>query len=407
MRLFRALRSALRAHTRSGGYAADSIGRCAWTQVAVLGRTLTVAAVTLLGAVSAHGIESDGDMTTRIHERLRAYDDQAAAELIEQHLDTHPVDSVMLYNAACVQCRLGALDRSATYFIRAVKAGFGDISHARRDPDLRALRDHAVFRAIVDARAAADEMLARRQMDEWRRQLGEAGYRYEVDTPRRLVFVSSLADSAHADMRRILDRQTDHLEQTLFPGTRGHVVVVIPNREDAADLLTRKHVSGLYNHRRRELVTLGHPRAVRHELAHAIHHGHMDALGQEHPLWIQEGFASLYENYRLDDDGTVEFLPNDRSDQIQTLAVNDWLMPWIELAGLKPAAMRTEAFRVYPQLRSIFRFIANEGHLESWYRAYVEGFDTDPTGLAAIELAFGQPIEGVEAAWRRWLGEQG
>ena len=35
LELFRALRSGLRPHTRSGGYAADSIGRYAWTQTAL------------------------------------------------------------------------------------------------------------------------------------------------------------------------------------------------------------------------------------------------------------------------------------------------------------------------------------------------------------------------------------
>ncbi len=34
--LLRALRSGLRPHTRSGGYAADSIGRCAWMQAALV-----------------------------------------------------------------------------------------------------------------------------------------------------------------------------------------------------------------------------------------------------------------------------------------------------------------------------------------------------------------------------------
>ncbi len=371
------------------------------------GLYVTAVTVTLLGAASAVGVTGDKGLEDRIFERLRAQDNQAAAELIERHIELHPADSVMLYNAACVQCRLGALDRSAAYFIKAVKSGFGDISYARRDPDLRALRGHPVFRAIVDARAAADEMLARRQMEVWRRQFGDAGYRYEVDTSRRLVFISSLDDTRHADMRAMLDRLTDHLEQTLFLGTRNHVLVVIPNREDAAGLLTRKHVSGLYNHRRRELVTLGHPRAMRHELAHAIHHGHMDAVGQDHPLWIQEGLASLYENYEFLDDGTVRFTPNDRSEQVQTLAANQWLMSWAELVQVPPSAMKTEAFRVYPQLRSVMRFIADEGHLESWYRSYVEGFDTDPTGVHAIELAFGQPIKDVETAWRRWLGEKG
>ena len=375
-----------------------------------MGRTglyVTAVAVTLLGAASALGVSGDEGLRDRIFERLRAQDNQAAAELLERHIELHPTDSVMLYNAACVQCRLGALDRSADYFITAVKSGFGDISHARRDPDLRALRGHPVFRAIVDARAAADEMLARRRMEAWRRQFGDAGYRYEVDTSRRLIFISSLDDKRHTDMRRMLERQTDHLEQTLFSGPRDHVLVIIPNRRDAARLLTRKHVSGLYNHRRRELVTRGHPRAVRHELAHAVHHGHMDAVGQDHPLWIQEGLASLYEDYEFLDDGTVRFLPNDRSEQVQTLAANQWLMTWADLVALQPAAMQKEAFRVYPQLRSVMRFIADEGHLESWYRSYVEGFDTDPTGVRALELAFGQPVEVVEAAWRRWLGETG
>ncbi len=375
-----------------------------------MGRTglyVTAVAVTMLGAASALGVKGDEGLKDRIFERLRAQDNQAAAELLERHIRLHPADSVMLYNAACVQCRLGALDRSAAYFIKAVKSGFGDISHARRDPDLRALRDHPVFRAIVDARTAADEMLARRQMEVWRRQFGDTGYRYEVDTARRLILISSLEDPRHADMRGMLERLTDHLEQTLFSGTRDHVLVVIPNRRDAAGLLTRKYVSGLYNHRRRELVTLGHPRAVRHELAHAIHHGHMDAVGQDHPLWIQEGLASLYEDYEILDDGTVRFLPNDRSEQVKTLAANQRLMTWSELVAVQPAAMRKEAFRVYPQLRSVMRFIADEGHLESWYRSYVESFDTDPTGVGSLELTFGQPIEVVEAAWRRWLGEKG
>jgi hypothetical protein len=371
------------------------------------GLSVTVVAATLLVAASAHGVAGDDGLKNRIFEQLRAHDNQAAAALIEQHIQLHPTDPVMLYNAACVQCRLGDLDRSATYFIEAVKSGFGDISYARRDPDLRALRGHPVFRAIVDARGAADEMLARRQMEVWRRQFGDTGYRYEVDSSRRLIFISSLNDKRHADMRSMLERQTDHLQQTLFDPTRDHVLVVIPNHTDAAGLLTRKHVSGLYNHRRRELVTLGQPRAMRHELAHAIHHGHMDTLGQDHPLWIQEGLASLYEDYELLDDGNVRFTPNDRSQQVQTLAANQWLMTWAELVAVQPSAMNKEAFRVYPQLRSVMRFIADEGHLESWYRSYVEGFDSDPTGVRAIELEFGQPIKDVEDAWLRWLGEKG
>jgi len=368
-------------------------------KLARLGRTLTVVTVTLSGVA----VGAPDSSKTQIYERLRLRDDQTAADLIERHLQREPSDAVMLYNAACVQCRLGELDQAAAYLIKALKAGFADISYARRDPDLRPLRSHPIFRAIVDARDAADETLARRQMRQWRSRLGDPPYRYEVDTARRLIVISALDDRTNASVHRLLQTHADHLQQTLFPSTRGYVLVVIPTREDAADLLTRPNVAGLYNHRRRELVTLGKPRALRHELAHALHHGHMDELGQDHPLWIQEGLASLYETYELDDAGTARFEPNDRHGQVKTLAINGWLLSWTELAAIESDAIRSEAFRVYPQLRSIFRFIDDQGKLEPWYRAYIDSFDTDQTGITALETVFGQPVADVEAAWRRWL----
>ena len=376
-------------------------------KMARLGRLVTVVTVTLscvaVGAVSANTPGTPDTLKTQIYERLRLRDDQAAAGLIERHLERQPEDAVMLYNAACVQCRLGGLDRGAAYLLKAVKAGFTDVSHARRDPDLRPLHGHPVFRAIMDARDAADETLARRQMRDWHRQLGDAPYRYDVDTARRLIVISALDERTNASVHRLLETHTDHLQETLFPSTRGYVLVVIPTPDDAAGLLTRPHIWGLYNHRRRELVTFGHPRALRHELAHALHHGHMDELGQEHPLWIQEGLASLYETYELEDDGTARFLANDRHGRVETLALNGWLLSWPELAAIESEGMRSEAFRAYPQLRSIFRFFDDQGKLESWYRAYIDSFDTDQTGITAIETVFGQPVTEVEAAWLQWL----
>ena len=371
-------------------------------KLARLGRTVTVVTVMLSSVAALQGADSANTLTTQIYERLRLQDNQAAAGLIERHLRREPSDAVMLYNAACVQCRLGELDRGAAYLIKALKAGFADVSYARRDPDLRPLRGHPVFRAIVDARDAADETLARRQMRDWRRQLGDPPYRYEVDTAQRLIVISALDERSDASVRRLLGTHADHLHQTLFPSPRNYVLVVIPTSEDARGLLTRPNVAGLYNHRRRELVTLGHPRALRHELVHALHHGHMDQLGQEHPLWIQEGLASLYESYELDH-GTARFQPNDRHEQVKTLAINGWLLSWSQLAAIEPEAMRSEAFRAYPQLRSIFRFFADQGKLESWYRAYIDSFDTDQTGIAAIESVFGRPIDEVEATWLQWL----
>ncbi len=98
----------------------------------------------------------------------------------------------------------------------------------------------------------------------------------------------------------------------------------------------------------------------------------MDRLGQQHPPWVQEGLASLYEEYRLGPEGTVEFPPNDR-DVIATDLLNGGkLLSWPELFSLSSKRLSSEARRAYPQLRSIFRFLASWGKLEAFDRSFVE-----------------------------------
>jgi hypothetical protein len=322
-------------------------------------------------------------------------------------------EAVALYNTACTEARRGESDRAAAYLLRAVKAGFTDFSHMRRDPDLRSLREHAVFRAIVAARDAADEELTRRNLQRWRQRLDPGRYRFETDEKRRLCYASALDEPAHRDMRRMLDDLSAHLDRSLFGhpssgqvSARGRVLIVVPSDRDAARLLTEPNTAGVYSHQRRELVAADAHRALRHEFVHVMHHGHMDALGQEHPAWIQEGLAALYEAYRPDPNGGIRFTANDRQPLTSTLAAAERLIPWRDLFAMRPAALRAEAARAYPQLRSIFRFIADQGRLEAWYETYVDRFEGDPTGATALELALGHPLEELERRWRRWLDRQ-
>jgi hypothetical protein len=159
----------------------------------------------------------------------------------------------------------------------------------------------------------------------------------------------------------------------------------------------------VYYHSRRELIAADPHRALRHEFVHALHHRHMDAVGQEHAAWIQEGLAALYEEYRLDPDGDVRFTPNDREPLTRMLATTGRLIPWRDLATMRPGAVRADAARAYPQLRSIFRYIADRDRLAAWYETYVDGFEDDPTGVTALEVAFGHPVDELERQWRRWL----
>ncbi len=61
------------------------------------------------------------------------------------------------------------------------------------------------------------------------------------------------------------------------------------------------------------------------------------------------------------------------------------------------------ATQLYPQVRSIFEFLADRGKIGCWYRALVTNFSIDPTGAKAFEACFDMAVTDIERAWRLWL----
>ena len=61
------------------------------------------------------------------------------------------------------------------------------------------------------------------------------------------------------------------------------------------------------------------------------------------------------------------------------------------------------AGQLYPQVRSIFEFVADQGKLTQWYEYFVANFREDATGGKAFELCFDMPLDEIERAWRQWL----
>jgi predicted metalloprotease with PDZ domain len=162
----------------------------------------------------------------------------------------------------------------------------------------------------------------------------------------------------------------------------------------------------MYQHHMRRLVARDIGATLRHEFFHALHYGHMERIRQPHALWVQEGLASLYEEYELDENGTIRFLSNDRQLIVKSRARAGRLMKWSELFALTSQEFMEKATSLYPTVRSIFEFVADEGKLVEWYTAYVTHFDADRTGAKAFEEVFGRPITDIEKDWRRWLMNQ-
>ena len=117
--------------------------------------------------------------------------------------------------------------------------------------------------------------------------------------------------------------------------------------------------------------------SLRHEFFHLMHYGHMERIGQAHPLWIQEGLAALYEDYDLGESGSITFLPNDRQHIVMNRAKAGLLTKWNDLMTLSADEFMEDAQELYPQVRSIFEFVAAQGKLEQWYATYVKTFNDD------------------------------
>jgi tetratricopeptide (TPR) repeat protein len=79
----------------------------------------------------------------RIEEGLRA--DLALTALL-------PADPTVRYNLACSLALLGRTDEALAALETAVRLGYRDMEHLRRDDDLRSLRGHPRFLALTDPR---------------------------------------------------------------------------------------------------------------------------------------------------------------------------------------------------------------------------------------------------------------
>jgi len=371
-------------------------------------RPLVVVVVLFLtaGHLPAGGQIVDGPNSAQkqIERRVERGEYAAAAALLERLLEERPRDAAMLYRAACVSCRLGERDRAASYLLRAVKAGWRRFDRMKRDPDLEPLRDHPTYEAILEAEERDAGRLADSALRRWRTTYGEERYRYEKDEVRRLAYATALDSVSHREMRRMVERLADHLVDLLFKAPPSYTVLIaVPAPRDAGPLFSDERVGGIYEHDHRRLIARDIGRSLRHEFVHALHYGHMERLGQPHRLWVQEGLAALYEDYLLADDGSVRFLPNERHNIIKRRERIGRTTRWRDLFSMSSDQFMARAGQLYPQVRSMFEFIWEQGKLLAWYEAYVRNFDEDPGGAAAFEAAFERSLDEVEQAWHDWV----
>lgn len=356
---------------------------------------------------------------SQVDAALKARDFVKADQLIARRIESGDRDPVLLYNHACVLAQLGRLEDAEKRLLESVKAGFTEFDAMEGDADLDPIREGRTYTAIMEARdrlvekaskggparparRAAPDPLAR-----WKDEHGDQ-YRYELAAERGLAFATYLDEASHKRMRDLLDRLERHLLKAYFerpPEDQALVAIVRPG--DAGKYLDKPEIRGMYLHRERRLVARDTGQSLTHEFVHLLHFADMERRNQRHPIWIQEGLASLYEDYTINEDGSVEFHPNIRFNIARKQVVSRTAREWKELFGMSAERFMQDAERHYPQVRAVFEFFARERKLEAFYRALIETSRDDPSGVRAVERAFGEPLPKVEARWRVWMTERG
>jgi hypothetical protein len=340
----------------------------------------------------------------------------------------YPDDPQVLFDAARVASLAGDARQSASFAMSALRAGWLDDEALASHADLARARAHEAWAQVMrvqreiraetprvppPTRAGSPDALvndarARSSLREWLERFGGGRYRVRSEPALNLLIASSIDTESLDRTIVMLSQLSEALTRSLFERAQDDaVLLVIAPLKDADEFFKNLEHAGLYEHAPRRLVTRDTGASLRHEYTHVLHHGHMARVGQRHPLWIQEALATLFEHWEWGPNRELVVLPNLRSNEAYELVRRHRAVPLAEFVTLSDSEFLAKPIDHYAQARSVLLFVAEQGRLQSFYKAVVAGFATDPTGRRALESALDAPIGRIEADWQAWVRARG
>ncbi len=325
-----------------------------------------------------------------------------AEQALSEALTIDPTVAVNLYNMACAKALLGRSDAAIDYLERAALEGFTDFVHIAGDSDLNSLRDLARFRQFLTRKDEFQRRSATRVLEFLKKELGPK-YIYEIDERHKLIFASDTDEETQRSLKSWLTRQAaSQWEQIFQHKPDNYIVVLLPNPTDYRKMVPMPGVGGLYNPERRTLVCQKMGQIVTHEFTHALHAADIAPLGQEHPIWIMEGLASMYEAGRFEGDALVP-TDNYRLEILQRAARTRRLITLKRLTEMDQGAFVRNATIAYGQASSLMLYLHEKKLLRPFYEAYKRGWESDKNGQKTLEKVLGKPLAQIEADWKAWM----
>jgi hypothetical protein len=207
-----------------------------------------------------------------------------------------------------------------------------------------------------------------------------------------------LLRQAHSQWDQIFEHKPDQ-----------YIAIVVPSPRDYRKIVPQFGVEGFYNHDARTLIARGLGFVTQHEFTHALHSADLDPLGQEHPIWLVEGMAVLFEHaeYERDEDGGKEVLTpkdNARLESIQKAARSDRLVPLAKMFKMKQQEfVGDDVLLCYAESGSVLHYLYEQKLLRKFYDTFKANYEKDKTARTALEETVGKPLDEFESDWKAWM----
>lgn len=382
-------------------------------------RTLLLCAALILSlfANALHAEPKPAELE-RVGIEAMSQGDYAQAETVFRELIAlRPESFVGHYNLASALSMAGDGGGAVDALSVAITLGFTDLRQIKRDPDLETLRSTPFFGQLVsswpdlvEARRESDiaaiKPLIRRGLearthDDLKFELFSA--HDKIATDQALAELELLAQWAEGALFTDADSLVDQpwitivlpdragfgkwAIKTFGPGVRGNI----------------SSVGGAYEHQKRRLVAQDLGATLRHEYIHVLHWRDMNRLGQAHAAWIQEGLASLVEDY---DQAGNRIVPvaSWRTNIVKRMSKVHRLPTISELASTEMQSFTSKRpLAKYAQARAVMLYLLDQHQLNAFYANYTREYQQDKTGILSLETTLGKEITEIEKDYRNWI----
>ena len=329
-----------------------------------------------------------------------------AKKVVLKLIKMYPKEGVHWYNLACAESRMKKYKIAIAHLKKAVKHGYDGMMHMERDKDLKALHKFDEFKKLLGQREKIHRDRANKIFAKLKKKYGP-DYIMEIDHERRLIFATNVDRETLNMLKKELTRQTKAMwSGKLFDNKfERYITVVVPKPESVRNMGS---VGGYYRPDKAFLVARSIGYVLRHEFTHALHFADIALRQQQHPIWVLEGIATLYESSNYDKNGDLIPAPSMRFYTVKQHMKNGTLIPIKKFLKMDHRAFMNPMTvgLAYAQSRYFMKFIYDQGKLKEWYNAYCANFEKDKTGALAIKKVFKMSLKEFEQKWHAYLKKE-